>query len=63
MDNEMNAKHLPQTDSIEEMARFWDEHDLTSFEDELEEVTEPVFVRGKEATIQIRLPRTEESCG
>jgi hypothetical protein len=33
---------LPQTDSIEELARFWDSHDLTDFEDQLEEVTEPV---------------------
>ena len=39
---------LPETDSIEELARFWDTHDLTDFEDELEEVTEPIFIR-KEA--------------
>jgi len=31
-------------DSIEKLAEFWDTHDLTDFEDELEEVTEPVFV-------------------
>lgn len=36
---------IPQTDSIEELARFWDSHDLTDFEDELEEVKEPVFER------------------
>lgn len=34
---------LPQTDSIQELAQFWDTHDLTDFEDELEEVTESVF--------------------
>ena len=39
----MNHPKIPQTDSIEELARFWDTHDLTDFEDELEEVTEPVF--------------------
>ena len=39
----MNDPKIPQTDSIEELARFWDTHDLTDFEDELEEVTEPVF--------------------
>lgn len=55
----MNTKHLPRTDSIDELARFWDEHDLTDYEDELEEVTEPVFVRGNEATLQIRLPKQE----
>ena len=34
---------LPQTDSIEKMAEFWDSHDVTDFEDELEEVADPVF--------------------
>jgi hypothetical protein len=46
--------NIPQTDSIEELARFWDEHDLTDFEAELEEVPEPVFQREKEAVVQIR---------
>ncbi len=36
---------LPQTDSIQELAKFWDTHDLTDFENDLEEVTEPVFER------------------
>ena len=34
---------MPKTDSIQELAQFWDKHDLTDFEDELEEVGEPVF--------------------
>ena len=34
---------LPQTDSIQELAQFWDTHDLTEFAGELEEVIEPVF--------------------
>jgi len=34
---------IPKTDSIEELARFWDTHDLTEFEDPLDEVTEPLF--------------------
>lgn len=44
----MNQK-IPETDSIEELARFWDAHDITDFEDQLEEVTEPVFQREMEA--------------
>ena len=32
----MNSQRLPQTDSIEELAKFWDTHDLTEFESELE---------------------------
>ena len=39
----MNRTKIPQTDSIQELADFWDTHDLTDFEDELEEVSEPVF--------------------
>ena len=39
----MNRKNIPKTDSIQELAHFWDTHDLTDFEDELEEVSEPVF--------------------
>lgn len=39
----MSTGKLPQIDSIQELARFWDTHDLTDFADELEEVSEPVF--------------------
>lgn len=39
----MRIQRLPQTDSIQELAHFWDTNDLTDFEDELEEVTEAVF--------------------
>ena len=49
----MNRPKIPQTDSIEELARFWDTHDLTDFEDELEEVTEPVFEHS--AVVKIHL--------
>ncbi len=42
----MKPKKIPQTDSIRELAEFWDTHDLTDFEDELEEVREPVFQPG-----------------
>lgn len=39
----MNPTEIPQTGSIQELAHFWDTHDLTDFEDELGEVKEPVF--------------------
>lgn len=41
----MNADKIPRTDSIQELARFWDTHDLTDYEGELEEVEGPVFER------------------
>lgn len=53
----MKANGLPQTDSIEELARFWDTHDLTDFEDQLDEVREPVFER--ETVIPLHLQPME----
>jgi len=40
-----NNKKIPKTNSIQELANFWDSHDLTDFEDQLEEIKEPVFER------------------
>lgn len=50
----MKARKIPSTDSIEELARFWDRHDLTDFEGQLEEVTTPVFTR-RSTTVTVRL--------
>ena len=41
----MNKRRLPDTDSIEELAGFWDTHDVTEFDDELEEANGLVFER------------------
>lgn len=53
----MNSNKLPTTDSIQELAEFWNTHDVTDFEDKLEEVSEPVFDR--RATFQVCLPDEE----
>jgi hypothetical protein len=42
---------LPETDSITALAEFWQTHDLTDFEDELVEVTEPVFQRAEPLSV------------
>lgn len=42
----MTKPCLPKTDSIKELADFWDAHDLTDFQGELEEVAGPVFAPG-----------------
>jgi predicted DNA binding CopG/RHH family protein len=55
MEATMKSLKLPQIDSIEELAQFWDTHDLTEFAEELEEVTEPVFERKPETTIPLHL--------
>ncbi len=44
MEETMTPK-IPTTDSIRELATFWQHHDLTDFENELEEVSGPVFRR------------------
>jgi hypothetical protein len=49
----MKKSKLPKIDSIQKLAEFWDTHDLTDFEDELQEVSEPVFVRGSEIKVPL----------
>ena len=49
----MNTNQLPQSDSIQELAQFWDTHDLTDFENDLEEVTETIFER--ETAVMVHL--------
>ena len=53
----VSTRKLPQFDSIQELAKFWDSHDLADFEDQFEEVTETVFER--EATITLHLQSDE----
>lgn len=55
----MKKQKLPDTDSIEELARFWDTHDVTDFEDQLEEVTEPLFEGRPRSVVMIRLEPQE----
>ncbi|MCA9416885.1 MAG: hypothetical protein KC917_11460 [Candidatus Omnitrophica bacterium] len=52
---------IPQSDSIEELARFWDTHDLTEFEDELQEVSERVFQSKTEPVIRLQLSPDQAS--
>ena len=53
----MKSQKLPKIDSIQELASFWDAHDLTDFSEELEEVQEVVFDR--DSTITLHLDRDE----
>ena len=52
---------IPQTDSIEELARFWDTHDLTEFEEDFEEVSERVFERKTDPVIRLQLTQDQAS--
>jgi hypothetical protein len=53
----LKTPKLPRTSAVKKRARFWDTHDLTDFETELEEVTEPVFAHG--TPIHIHLDPTD----
>ena len=55
----MKTPKIPHTDSIEDLARFWETHDLTDFDDELEEVCAPVFEHRSEERVTIHLPAEE----
>jgi CopG antitoxin of type II toxin-antitoxin system len=59
MERPMKKSKLPKTDSIQKLAEFWDNHDLTEFEDELREVTEPVFVRGTAIKVPLESSQVE----
>ena len=48
---------IPDTDSIRELADFWDTHDVTAFDDQLEEVSTPVFMRTRDG---VRVPLSGE---
>jgi hypothetical protein len=56
MEKSVRAKKLPNTDSMQELAKFWDTHDLTDFARALEDVGEPVFARSKHAPLSVDLP-------
>lgn len=53
----MTDAKLPTTDSIQELAAFWDAHDTTEFDDELVEAEAPVFDRA--GAIQVPLASGE----
>jgi predicted DNA binding CopG/RHH family protein len=56
MEKTVRRQKLPNTDSVEELAKFWDTHDVTDFEEELEEATEPIFVSSKGSSVNVVLP-------
>lgn len=55
----MKKSRIPQTDSIQELAEFWDSHDLTAFEEELEEAPKPVFVGGRAIRLHLEPAEAE----
>lgn len=52
MEKEMKIPHFESSD---DMARFWDCHDITDFEDDLVEVKEPIFQLADKRVISLLL--------
>jgi hypothetical protein len=50
---------LPNTDSIRELAAFWDTHEGTDLADQLEEVPERVFARRPPGVVSVPLSKAE----
>ena len=50
---------IPNTDSIQELAEFWDDHSVTDFGDQVEEVSEPVFARQLGHVVRVPLTAQE----
>jgi len=46
---------IPEFKTIEEMARFWNSHDISDFKDQLIEVKEPIFEKMKSRIILLTL--------
>lgn len=57
MEEPMNGPTIPLTDSIKELAEFWDTHDITDFDEQMEEVERPVFQQG--TTVRVHLTADE----
>jgi hypothetical protein len=57
----MMCSKLPRTDSIQELARFWDAHDLMDFQDEWEEVSEPAFGGGGSVRVPLKARESKAS--
>jgi hypothetical protein len=57
MAHPVKSREIPSFDSIQELARFWDTHDITDFEHQLNEVSASVFK--ERTTIPVTLDSTE----
>jgi homoserine acetyltransferase len=52
---------IPETDSIQALADYWDHHDLTDHDEDLEEVEARVFVRGSAHDLRVTLTPNEQA--
>jgi hypothetical protein len=61
MERPMKKLRFPTSRSVRKLAEFWDTHDLTDFDADLEEITHPVFERGNTAATRTSRMLTKET--
>jgi predicted DNA binding CopG/RHH family protein len=54
---EKNGEKLPGFESVDEEVEFWENHDVTDFLDELEDLDDVEYKQGKDRVVSVRLPQ------
>ncbi|MFB6215225.1 MAG: CopG family antitoxin [Candidatus Bipolaricaulia bacterium] len=52
-----NGEKLPEFESVDEEVEFWENHDVTDFLDELEDLDDVEYKQGKDRVVSVRLPQ------
>ncbi len=54
---ENKQEKLPEFESVDEEVEFWENHDVTDFLDELEDLNDVEYKQGKDRVVSVRLPQ------
>ncbi|SRR6056297_2616786 len=54
---EKKVEKLPEFESVDEEVEFWENHDVTDFLDELEDLDDVEYKQGKDRVVSVRLPQ------
>jgi len=54
---EREKEKLPEFESVDEEVEFWENHDVTDFLDELEDLDDVEYRQGKDRVVSLRLPQ------
>jgi len=54
---EKKGEKLPEFESVDEEVEFWENHDVTDFLDELEDLDDVEYKQGKDRVVSVRLPQ------
>ena len=54
---EKKGEKLPEFKSVDEEVEFWENHDVTDFLDELEDLDDVEYKQGKDRVVSVRLPQ------